>query len=260
VARQDTVFDGIAAAFEGDIYGTSKGYIRLGVLWADLVDVIPAIVGGTFSILDAGGGAGHLAVRLAQLGNRVVLAEPSGEMIERAHAAVRDAGVGEPMRLVQAPIQDLPTLIGEQFDLVICHAVLEWVADPPAVLARVAPFVKPGGKLSLLFYNRNAVLMKLVLAGSYAEAIHDMKEPSAYGWGAGAIPLAEDDVRKWLTDLGLDVASKAGIRIFHDLLADELRAPERLAELLDVELAMRRLEPFASLAQHIHLVAARTRP
>ena len=49
--------------------------------------------------------------------------------------------------------------------------------------------------------------------------------------------------------------SKAGIRIFHDHLSHDALTPDRVDELLEIEKALRQVEPFASLGQHIHLVA-----
>ena len=66
--RSDTSFDGIAATFEAEVYEASRGYIRLQVLWEDLVTEIPQIMRGGLAVLDAGGGDGHLALRLAQAG------------------------------------------------------------------------------------------------------------------------------------------------------------------------------------------------
>ncbi len=68
--RSDACFDGIASTFEEEIYGTTKGRVRLEVLWTDLVTEIPEIAGGGLSCLDAGGGAGHMALRLAESGNK----------------------------------------------------------------------------------------------------------------------------------------------------------------------------------------------
>ncbi len=251
----DTSFDGIAGAFESEIYGSSKGYIRLRVLWEDMLGAIPGLTAGGLDVLDAGGGAGHLAIRLAGLGHRVVLCDASREMLDRAQAAARAQGVAGAMTIVQAPIQDLRGLLDRRFDLVVCHAVLEWLADPGAAIPELAALLRPAGTLSLMFYNRNASVLKRALTGAIAEALHSYRDGFApRGWGAGATPLAEESVRGWLEACGLIVQSKAGIRIFHDHVPAAARQPERLDELLALELALRGAEPFASLGQHIHLV------
>jgi S-adenosylmethionine-dependent methyltransferase len=129
--RGDVNFDGIAAAFEAEIYGSSQGRVRLAVLWADLLESVPGLASGGLSVLDAGGGAGHLAIRLARLGHQVVLSDPSGEMLDLAAAAITAAGVTGQVSTVRAGLQELPEVPGSTaFDVVACHAVLEWLADP----------------------------------------------------------------------------------------------------------------------------------
>ena len=78
----DQDFDAIAKDFEGNVYGSSKGRVRLAVLLEDLLSAIPELKDDGLSVLDAGG-AGRVAVLLAQAGNRVLLADPSREMLAR---------------------------------------------------------------------------------------------------------------------------------------------------------------------------------
>jgi S-adenosylmethionine-dependent methyltransferase len=253
----DVSFDGIADAFEMEIYGSSKGDIRLSVLWEDMLANMPRLADGGLRVLDAGGGAGHVTTRLAALGNKVVLADPSREMLDRAQTAIDNADLSSQVSVVHAPIQHLGSLLDQRFDVIVCHAVLEWLADPHGALDELVSLLELDGELSLLFYNRNARLLKLILAGAFEDALreHD-PEPSPRGSQRGAVPLAEEAVRAWMTELGLGVRSKAAIRIFHDHLTPDMRSPERLGELLSVEKALRSQEPFASLGQHIHLVCA----
>jgi S-adenosylmethionine-dependent methyltransferase len=253
--RSDTSFDGIAATFEEEVYGASKGYIRRQVLWEDLVTEIPQIARGGLAILDAGGGTGHMAVRLAQSGNRVVLCDPSRDMLERAEESVHEARLSELVTPVHASIQELHQEVDRRFDVVVCHAVLEWLAEPKVVLGQLARFLSPNGRLSLLFYNRNAALQRRIFRGEFADALRELKEGCApRGWRNGCVPLAEEAVREWLDALQIRVRSKAGIRIFHDYLPDAIRERERLDELLEIERKFRKQEPFASLGHHLHLV------
>ena len=255
----DQDFDPIAKDFEGDVYGSSKGRVRLAVLWEDLLSAIPELKDGSLSVLDAGGGAGRVAVLLAQAGNRVLLADPSREMLARAERAVVESPppAGGSVTTVRAALQDLgEELAGERFDVVCCHAVLEWLADPEGALGHLAGFLGPKGRLSLMFYNRSAALLKRALGGDLAPALGE-DVPHGRGWGEEATPLAEDVVRGWLGGLGLGVRSKAGVHILHDHVPDDLRRPERIGELLETEKRLRGREPFSSLGQHTHLVCER---
>jgi len=254
--QPDRCFDGIASTFEEEIYGTTKGRVRLEVLWTDLVTEAPEIARGGLSCLDAGGGAGRMAVRLAQSGNKVVLSDPSTEMLSRAEAAIRKAGLLDLVSLVRSPIQELHRHVGDQFDIVLCHAVLEWLEDPKATLGQLLKFLKPRGRLSLLFYNSNAALQRRVFRGECTEAVRELQDGCARR-DNGCLPLVEAVVRAWLEEFGFAVRSKAGIRIFHDYLPDGLRTPERLRDLLEAEKTFRKEEPFASLGHHLHLVCER---
>jgi S-adenosylmethionine-dependent methyltransferase len=106
--RRDGNFDLIGDAFEVDIYGSSRGAVRMAVLWGDLLAAIPRLRDGGLDILDAGGGAGHLAIRLAQLGHRVVLAEPARDMRDRAQAAIGSTSMSGSVSVVPGVLQELP--------------------------------------------------------------------------------------------------------------------------------------------------------
>ena len=254
---RDTNFDGISANFERDIYASSKGFVRLGVLWEDLSSAIPGVARGGLSVLDAGGGSGHIALLMARTGNEVILCDPSQEMLDKADETIRRAGPSGSVTTVCSTIQDLEARIDGRFDLVVCHAVLEWLADPEAAVGYLTEFMEPrSGLLSLMFYNREAAFLKRVLRGEFAEALRERRDGfSPRGWGSGCTPLAEDEVCGWLDELGLKVRSKAGIRIFHDHLpSGTLDDQKQLEDLLKVEKEMRGQEPFASLGQHLHFV------
>ncbi len=247
----DVNFDGRASSFEGEIYGSSKGYIRLRVLWEDLLTEVPAISRGGLSILDAGGGAGHLALLMADQRNKALLCDPSREMLDRAEKSIRGAGLCDLVTTKHTTIQDLNEP-DARFDMITCHAVLEWLADPEATLKRLVGFLRRGGLMSLMFYNHNAAVLKRILRGDFVEALQG---PGTSG--QGCMPLPEETVRTWLTDAGMEIKSKSGIRMFHDHLPEEAR--DRLEDLLRLEKDLRKRDPFASLGQHVHLVCKRTR-
>lgn len=255
----DVYFDGVAEPFSAAIYETSKGYIRLGVLWADLCGAVPDIQTDKLRILDVGGGMGQVALQLARFGHEVILADPSEEMLGRAREVIRREGLDN-VTVIRSSAQDLAEHVTDAFDLVMCHAVLEWVASPGAVIEALRPFVKPSGALSLMFYNQNATVFKSVTRGDFATyaSSHAAREVEASaptketGQFKGARALRAETVTQLLQKHGLFVTHRAGIRIFHDHISN--LQEEELAELLELEKNYRSVEPFASLAQHIHLV------
>ena len=250
----DVSFDGIANEFESDIYGSTKGAARLAVLWSVLNDDVPALADQPMRILDAGGGSGRMAVRLARLGHSVVLCDVSEEMLAKAATRAAAAGVTDAIDIRHSSIRGYATITDERFDLVLCHAVLEWLDDPKSTVRDLAQLVKHDGRLSLMFYNRFASLLKRTLAGDFVAALEDYRTgPIRRGWGEGAAALDNEVVVSWLEEQGLEVIARAGIRVFHDHVIDKLGGPQRLTQLMELEKTVCRTEPFASLGQHTHL-------
>ena len=164
---RDRNFDDIAEKFSRNIYGTTKGQLRQTILWQDLDKLLAEYAGQTLRVLDAGGGEGQTAILMAQRGHHVTLCDLSAEMVARAQRAAEEQGVSDNMHFIHCAAQDIPQHLDSQVDLILFHAVLEWVADPQAVLKTLWSMLRPGGALSLMFYNANGLLMRNVLVGNF---------------------------------------------------------------------------------------------
>lgn len=158
----DKSFQGQAEQFERNIYGTPKGVLRKRLLWQDILKQVP-MENESWSILDCGGGTGDLAGRLSKMGHRVTLNDLSRDMLEKAQEAWQPNNLGTKMEFIEGAFQDLPSTYNQAFDLVLCHAVFEWLADPIAALAHLKRFLKPNGWLSLMFYNKHGLVFHKVL-------------------------------------------------------------------------------------------------
>jgi O-antigen biosynthesis protein len=93
-------------------------------------------------VLDVGCSTGYLAERLQQRGATVVgldLDERAAELARRFCAEVHIGDV-ETMELPFEPAS---------FDAIVCGDLIEHVRDPQALLARLRPFLSPGGRLVL---------------------------------------------------------------------------------------------------------------
>jgi S-adenosylmethionine-dependent methyltransferase len=250
----DRNFDDLAARFVKNIYGSDKGEIRLHILWQDLQDGLLNRLPPQASILDAGGGIGQVSQRLGKLGHHITLCEISGDMLKRAQASFATECPDVPVEFIHCPVQELPAKITGQFDVVLCHAVLEWLATPRNTLEGLLQHLKPGGFLSLAFYNKHSLVYRNLLRGNFRKIINEdwRGDPGSLTPTHALLP---DEVLAWLKEWGYGVVLHSGIRVFSDYLEKDKKALVTLHDIIDMELRFSRTEPYRSLGRYIHLLA-----
>ena len=243
----DRHFDELATRFAEKIYGGAKGAIRLAVLQADLAEALPD---KPLRVLDVGAGLGHMSLWLAERGHDVTLAEPAGPMLEGARA--RFAEAEQTATFIQAPWQDLLGQLDQRYDLVVCHAVLEWLAEPASILPVLHQLTAPDGMLSLAFYNKNALVYRNLLKGHFRK----LRKAEFAGEKQSLTPQQPLDPEEMATQLAelWQVESQSGIRVFHDYMPHEFQAKAELIDLLEMELAYRRHPAFAGLGRYLHWI------
>lgn len=241
----DRHFDELATRFAEKIYGRTKGAIRLAVLQADLAEALPQ---RPLRVLDIGAGLGHISLWLAQQGHAVTLAEPAEPML--AGARERFASAGQSATFIQAPWQDIEQHVEARFDLVVCHAVLEWLAEPEAILPVLRRLVADDGWLSLAFYNKDALVYRNLLKGSFKK----LRRQNFAGERQSLTPQRPLDPRELAAQLAPDwrVENSSGVRVFHDYMPTDFQTRAAPQELLEMELAYRRHPAFAGLGRYLH--------
>lgn len=258
-SNQDRNFDDLAARFQKNIYGGLKGQIRLAVLQRDCTEYLPIKPFAQTSekiwrVLDAGGGQGQFSLDLARAGHELVICDISAEMLKMAELQIKQEGLESQVTLIQCAIQDLSEHINEQeFDFVICHAVMEWMKNPQELLPALIKHLKPDAYLSLIFYNVNSLIFKNCLRTNFKKIINQ-----DYAGTSGSLtpinPLQPEAVLSWVAEHPLSLLSHSGIRVFHDYIFNEVHREREPAELIKLELSLSQQEPFRSLGRYIHLL------
>ena len=251
---KDRNFDDIADKFSRNIYGTTKGQLRQAILWQDLDALLARMGPQPLRILDAGGGEGQTAIKMAARGHHVTLCDLSAEMIERATQAASEKGVSHNMYFVQCAVQDVAEHLESPVDLILFHAVLEWVAEPQAVLKTLWSVLRPGGALSLMFYNANGLLMHNMVAGNFDYVVAGMPKKKKRTLSPN-YPRDPQQVYGWLEEIGWRINGKTGVRVFHDYLRDKHKQQDSYDILLELETRYCRQEPYISLGRYIHVTA-----
>lgn len=251
---QDRNFDDIAEKFTRNIYGTTKGQIRQAVLWADIRALLARLPSRPLYILDAGGGEGRMASQLAAMGHRVLLCDLSAAMIERARQEAVRESVTDNMHLVQSAAQDIAPHLERPADLILLHAVLEWVADPRELLRKLYDCLAPGGALSLMFYNKHGLVMRNMILGNMEFVAAGMPKRKKRSLMPDN-PCDPEQVYGWLADMGMTCSGKTGVRVFHDYLQNKRQQQDDFPALLAMEQRYCRQEPFISMGRYIHVMA-----
>ena len=249
----DRTFEGLAEPFARNIYGTAKGRLRLKIIRDRMLAELPLDEGRPLKVLDVGGGLGQVACWLARKGHQVTLAEPSADMLDAAAARCDRVGVTRVKSDLQALVQEA-ACNHQTYDLVVCHAVLEWLQDPQQAVADLAGLVKPGGWLSLMFFNADALMFTNIVRGNWQRALGGQLAGKGRGRRLTPIsPLALTNVEAWLEQAGLDIVGRSGVRVFNDYLRLKLPPEATRERLLQLEKRYCQQEPFWRLGRYLLL-------
>lgn len=250
----DKSFDNRAELFKNKIYGTTKGKIRAAVVWRDLEEILQSFPKSKkLNILDAGGGFGFMARRLAHLGHSVTVVDISLDMLELGKRELAADPVEGSVEFIQGAVQDLPELFsGKKYDLVMCHAVLEWLVDPKPVIAVLKSMLAPEGIMSLLVYNKTALLFQSLVVGNFDYIKVGLVKRRRQTL-TPQTPLEINDVLAWMQEEGLEKAGLSGVRVVHDYMRDKMDQINKFEDLLYYELKYSRHPDFAILGRYVHI-------
>ena len=266
--NKDRNFDDLAQRFHRNVYGSLKGQVRLKVLERDFDDCFPVLKGCSNSdlqILDVGAGLAQFSTTLVAERGHLVLNDISTEMLKLAHKGISKkaktlgSSYAQRISIVQAPLQVLSSVLQEremqtQYDLVLCHAVMEWMEQPSTLVPHLKSLLKPGGYLSLSFYNINGLAFKNLLRTNYNK--FDIDNFKAFrGSLTPTHPQEPLLVLAQLEQQGFSIICKSGIRVFHDYILDPAARQREPEALVQKELEYSRREPFWQMARYIHFMA-----
>ncbi|HET8629901.1 MAG TPA: methyltransferase [Thermomicrobiales bacterium] len=253
-------FDAAAAEFEASL-AEPWNRLKYDLALDNLIGHLPPATPGGRCVLDAGGGTGELGLRLLARGacRDLTLLDPAPAMLAIAREKAARLGVAGRCRFVQAPLEGRAAALGAQrFDIALCHNVLEYVADPAAVARALAGVLRPGGVLSLLAMNADALpLVSLLLHGDPAGALAHLgrdEHRNRFGIVARTFPPAA--LRALTEGAGLRVVAWYGVRMFYDYVADPRKGePAFYDAVAALERAVRATDPYRGIGRDTQVLA-----
>ncbi|GAB2993324.1 methyltransferase domain-containing protein [Psychrosphaera aestuarii] len=246
----DQNFNNRNTTFKKNIYGTSKGLVREAVLMRDLKEYLD--LKGPLKILDVGGGQGQIALQLAELGHEVTVTDISTEMLNVGRLAAKDKQLTN-IEFYELDLKNLREQLNGHFDLVLCHAVFEWLSDPRSAFSVLKDMCTNSGAISFMFYNHvGQTLSNLIYAnfdyikaGMKAKKVVKLNPQSA---------LHPDQVLNWIEEEGLSITIKSGVRVFHDYIRDLEKWQSDTANIIEMELTYSRQAPYTDIGRYMHLI------
>ncbi|MBC7531357.1 MAG: methyltransferase domain-containing protein [Oligoflexus sp.] len=250
----DRNFDDLFERFHRNIKGSDKGRLREDLIREDLETFIPDLDRPGLKILDAGCGLGDMSIWLAKKGHDLTAADISGKMVDFTRERAAQDGLSDRVATRHLPLQDM--LTGEeQYDLICIHAVMEWLAEPYAMLDKILPCLKAGGILSLTVYNLHRTIFNGLIKGDFYKIL----EQNFAGQSAKSMtppnPIEPERVNARLTELGFKVELQAGLRCFYDFITPEVRDQRTYEQILLLERRYRKISPYRDIARYVHFLA-----
>ena len=262
--RADRSFDAIADHFEKKVYGGLKGEIRLAVLRRDIFEYsaqMSEALGRPLRILDVGAGLAQIAIELAAQGHSVVINDISANMLEKAKASAEKIDKKLDITWYVCPYQALEEKLAEQkkekFDLIMSHALLEWLAEPAAVMDFFDQHLTDGGALSVCFYNPASFDYRNLIMGNFNLLDNtDYKADNKKSLTPNH-PVAKEEVQSWLKAHDYQTVRSSGLRVFHDYAPLKRGGHNDPDAVIRMELRYSQLEPYKWLGRYLHILAKR---
>ena len=262
--RTDRSFDTIADHFEKKVYGGLKGDIRLAVLRRDIFEYTEKMskqLARPLRILDVGAGLAQIAIELAAQGHIVVVNDISANMLEKAQVSAAKVEKEIDITWYVCPYQELQEKLNaednDKFDLIMCHALLEWLAEPAAVMEFFDQQLTDNGTLSLCFYNPASFDYRNLIMGNFnlldnTEYKADNKKSLTPNH-----PVAKEEVERWLAAHHYQTIRTSGLRVFHDYAPLKRGGHNDPDAVIRMELRYSQLEPYKRLGRYLHILATR---
>ena len=259
--NQDRNFDDISAHFEKKIYGGLKGEIRLAVLRHDIFGWVKSwqqTHTRPLRVLDVGAGLAQISIELAKDGHDVTINDISANMLE-----IAKQNAGETAQTIiwhTCPYQQLDDKLTGKYDLILCHAVLEWLAEPKLIMDFFDRWLVDDraekGVLSLCFYNPASFVYRNLVMGNF-NLLHNKDFKADNGSLTPNHPVAKDEVIAWINDHHYQILHTSGLRVFHDYSPLKRGGHTNPQAVIEMEVAYSGQDPYKWLGRYLHFLVSK---
>ena len=214
-------------------------------------------------ILDAGGGNGLDSLGLARMNHQIDIVDISQQMLNDARANAALAGVTDRLSTHAIDILGIDNKFAQhEFDVVLCHNVIQFVDDVDPMLQVLYRVLKPGGFLSLITTNQHSLPYQAAFLDEDLDKAYTMLDQTSQHNSIFDVNVNEyrpDQVIEWLEQMGLKLEKYYGIRCLYNYWGtNELKQDSAIYEKLKkLEMEFTERAPYNLLARQFQLIASK---
>ena len=209
-------------------------------------------------VLDVGAGLAQISIELAKDGHDVTINDISANMLEIAKQNAGEAA--QNITWHTCPYQQLDDKLTGKYDLILCHAVLEWLAEPKLIMDFFDRWLVDDraekGVLSLCFYNPASFVYRNLVMGNF-NLLNNKDFKADNGSLTPNHPVAKDEVIAWINDHHYQILHTSGLRVFHDYSPLKRGGHTNPQAVIEMEVAYSGQDPYKWLGRYLHFLVSK---
>lgn len=260
-------YDRIAEDYDKE-YDTPSMRLYNEITWSNIKRFLPKKKSAV--VLDAGGGTGYWAIRLAQYGYKVVLTDISDIMLQVARRKIEQENLQQNIETRLVDIRDMSCFPSEYFDLVMAQGdPVSYCLDAEKAVKELVRVVKTNGHVIVSVDNKYAMIPRFLREKVFDELTEFLrtgilKQEEMLGSLVGGFPFqafTPEELRALFKTCGLHVVRIIGKPILTRLIPRESREEilkEYFESVLRVELKFCDNPSLVGIGGHIEVVGLKS--
>jgi ubiquinone/menaquinone biosynthesis C-methylase UbiE len=200
-------YNRIAKKYEDLQYNSAHGKLATELIWSNVERFLPKEKDSL--ILDAGGGTGFFARRLARLGYRVVSTDIAKNILEVAETLAKEEGLQSKIQFVFSDITNMKEFEDNTFDFVISNrSVVSYSLNPRRAIRELGRVAKKGAYVCVDVHGFSGSGLKTLVAKRNFKGIERLAKThllsDLYG-GFGIRYFTVDEIKELFRKNNLEV-------------------------------------------------------